>query len=188
MADTKIGHIRPQTVDNLIAHLQTDTELADATIRRVLAPLKACLADAARRGDIAANPAAGCRVRARPRIVENEEERARTLSRQQLADLIAATDPRWRLLVEFLASTGLRISEALALRWRDLDLGNAPRVRVVLPVKQARRSRSASRSRATPGAPCRCRSRWRWLCGYGGRRASGTATTTSCSRAAAGRS
>jgi integrase len=34
-----------------------------------------------------------------------------------------ATPPEWRLLVEFIAQTGLRIGEALALRWADIDFG-----------------------------------------------------------------
>lgn len=122
-------------MERFVAHLQADTPLADATVRRVLAPVKACLADATARGDIAANPAAGCRVRNRPQIVEHEDEHARALTRGQLAALIAATDPQWRPLVTFLASTGLRISEALALRWKDLSLGNSLSVKVVRAVK-----------------------------------------------------
>jgi integrase len=40
-------------------------------------------------------------------------------------------DPRWRLFFELLAATGLRVSEAIALRWRDLHFdGDRPAVRV----------------------------------------------------------
>jgi integrase len=35
-----------------------------------------------------------------------------------------------RLFFEFLAHTGLRISEATGLRWENLDLGEQPRIRV----------------------------------------------------------
>jgi integrase len=46
-----------------------------------------------------------------------------------LRRLIFATAPRWRLRVEFLAHSGLRVSEALALTWADVDLGKR-RIRV----------------------------------------------------------
>jgi integrase len=57
--------------------------------------------------------------------------RARALTREQLAAFLLVVDPRWRVLFELLAATGLRISEAVALRWRDLTLdGSHPAVRV----------------------------------------------------------
>lgn len=37
--------------------------------------------------------------------------------------MIDETPEEWRLLVRFLAQTGLRIGEAIALRWGDVDLG-----------------------------------------------------------------
>lgn len=53
-------------------------------------------------------------------------------SRKQNGGRAAATDglDYWPLMAEFLAHTGLRISEAVALRWRDLDL-TARRVHVI---------------------------------------------------------
>ena len=36
--------------------------------------------------------------------------------------MIAAADTEWRLLVRFLAETGLRIGELIALAWSDVDL------------------------------------------------------------------
>lgn len=44
--------------------------------------------------------------------------------------MLAALPPDWRLFFEFLAHTGLRISEAIGLTWRHLDLGTRPRVLV----------------------------------------------------------
>ncbi|HEX3805166.1 MAG TPA: tyrosine-type recombinase/integrase, partial [Gaiellaceae bacterium] len=37
--------------------------------------------------------------------------------------LLAATPEPWRLFFEFLAETGLRIGEAIEVRWGDVDLG-----------------------------------------------------------------
>ena len=68
-----------------MAHLQYDTELADTTIVRVLVPLRACLADASRYGDIAGNPAAGLRVRRRPKVIEADDEQVKALTRNELA-------------------------------------------------------------------------------------------------------
>ena len=36
---------------------------------------------------------------------------------------IARSDPGWSLFFRFLAWSGLRIGEAIELRWRDVDLG-----------------------------------------------------------------
>ena len=159
IGDTQIGRIRPRTLDDLVAHLQKDTDLADATIKRILAPVKACLGDAYRHGDIANNPAVGVRVRARPQVVESDEERVKALSRAQLADLVAKTDPRWQLLIRLLACSGLRISEALALRWSDLDLGNTPSLTVRRAVKHGEtekigvpKSRASRRTVPLPAA------------------------------------
>jgi integrase len=35
--------------------------------------------------------------------------------------LLLFTPERWRLFFQFLAQTGLRIGEAIELRWRDVD-------------------------------------------------------------------
>jgi integrase len=49
---------------------------------------------------------------------DQDETKVRTPTTEQVETLLRVIDPRWRLL----AATGLRISEALALRWRDLRL------------------------------------------------------------------
>jgi integrase len=55
----------------------------------------------------------------------------RHLSVEELAQLLAALPtPQDRLLVRFLAETGLRISELKAIRWRDLELDDGPLVSV----------------------------------------------------------
>jgi integrase len=60
------------------------------------------------------------RQRRRGRAYEFDERRF--LTRKQLARLLAEIPDEWRPLFELLASTGLRISEAIALRVMDADL------------------------------------------------------------------
>jgi integrase len=53
-----------------------------------------------------------------------EFDERRFLTRGQLAALLAEAPNGWRPFFEVLASTGLRISEAIALRVADVDLHN----------------------------------------------------------------
>ena len=75
------------------------------------------------------NPVQGVRI---PGAAGGEpgDERAKALTRTELALLLAALPPERRLFFEFLAHTGLRISEAIGLTWGHLDLGTQPRVLV----------------------------------------------------------
>src|SRR5439155_13407722 len=50
-------------------------------------------------------------------------EQVKALSEAELAAVLAKVPERWRLFFEFLAQTGLRIGEAIELRWSDVDLG-----------------------------------------------------------------
>jgi integrase len=79
---------------------------------------------------IRANPALGVRV-PRPPEQPTDEDDVRFLSDEQLATVLAVAAPRYRLLFELLAATGLRVGEALALQWRHLQLdGPRPHVKV----------------------------------------------------------
>jgi integrase len=75
------------------------------------------------------NPISGIRIPAAPND-ESEDGRAKALTREELRMLLAAIPAESRLLFEFLAHTGVRISEAVGLRWQHVDLGERPRVRV----------------------------------------------------------
>jgi integrase len=98
-----------------------DKGLSAGTVRVVMAPVRALFATAVEEGLIRSNPAAGLRVATHARHAAPEEQR-RALEEDQLARLIAETAPQWRLLVRFLAQTGLRVGELVALVWRDVDL------------------------------------------------------------------
>jgi integrase len=89
--------------------------------------LRLVLASAVEDGLLKANPALGVRlggIGAKPAHAgQSEEERARVLTPEEIRKLIQATsEGQRRLLVRLVAATGLRISEALGLRWSDLDV------------------------------------------------------------------
>lgn len=58
------------------------------------------------------------------RVVVRGERRAKTpkaMTREQVAAVLSHVPAEHRLLFEFLARTGLRISEALGAKWRDIE-------------------------------------------------------------------
>lgn len=96
-----------------------------STVRRILAPLSVMLGAAVEDGIIPAKPW--------PRLPmpRRDPTKKRHLNVIELKRLLAALpSPADRLLVRFLAETGLRVSELKALRWGDLELGDAPSVTV----------------------------------------------------------
>ena len=105
--------------------------LSDQTVRRIVAPLRACLGGAVREGLIASNPCASLALPHRPRIDDDDEAEVKALTRAQLHAFLAIVNPRYRTVFEVLATTGLRISELLPLQWRHLHLdGDRPSLRV----------------------------------------------------------
>ena len=62
---------------------------------------------------------------------DRKHKQIKVLTPDELATFIAVTPARWQTLFRVLAATGLRISEAFALRWRDIELdGSSPHVSV----------------------------------------------------------
>ena len=96
-----------------------------------MAPLKAMLADAYENGLVTVDAS-------RVRVVVSDRGRARTLkpaskrlTGEQTATILAAIPERDRVLFYFLARTGLRIGEALGLKWGDLERTPAGLVLVI---------------------------------------------------------
>ncbi len=112
---------------------RTGRLLAKSTIRQHVAVLRALLGDAKEEGLLRDNPAAGVRV-----VVPEgdgtgrepaDEKQALTIA--QLKVLLAALPADRRLLFELLAHSGLRIGEAIELRWgRDLIFHDQPHIRL----------------------------------------------------------
>lgn len=126
----RLSEIEPQDVKRFAAHLR-DAGLSPARVRNVMAPLRAMLATAVEEGLIRHNPAASLRLPTRTSSdgLDHDSEPARALSPEELSGLLGEMPDDWRTFIRFLASTGLRIGEAVALRWGDIDLERG-RVRV----------------------------------------------------------
>ncbi len=111
--------------------------LADASVRRILSPLRACMGSAGAEGVIRTNPTLGVALPARDEQREidagtdEDEHQVKALSTEELAAFLMVCPERWGTFFRLLAATGLRVSEAFALRWRDLELdGSGPHIRV----------------------------------------------------------
>lgn len=115
----RLTDIQPRDIKAFAKHL-ADNGLSPNSVRRYMSPLKALLATAFEDGLIRVNPSTNVRTavpRDRP-----DTDRAKALSEDQLRKLIGQVDDDWRPMIEFMASTGLRIGEAVAVQWRDVDL------------------------------------------------------------------
>lgn len=123
----KLADVEPPDVRAFIARLEAGG-LRPASIRSVLAPLKAMYATAVEDGAIPVNPTREVRIGAVRTEVDQEPPRAMT--RAELARLLGAIPEGHRLLFELLSHSGLRISELAGLEWRDVVFGERPRVRV----------------------------------------------------------
>ena len=133
---TLLTDITPSKVAGFVAWLcdpakQHGRALGDSAVRNYVVPLRACLATAVREGLIRSNPARDVDLPHRPTAEDSENEEVRALSRDELATLLELLPDRWRTFFWLLAATGLRVSEAIALQWRHLELdGASPHVKV----------------------------------------------------------
>jgi integrase len=102
--------------------------LTPRSIANALVPLRLCVADAERAGLVREESiAALIPARRSPGPVR---DKATFLTRSHLGRVMAEIPSPWLAFFELLATTGLRISEAIALRWMDLELGSQPHLKV----------------------------------------------------------
>jgi integrase len=114
-----------QFIDWLTSRPGRQGRLRDRSIANALTPLRLALDATVAEGLLDVNPFEGAVLPRRRAGRAWEMSERRFLTRQELGRLLAAAPPKWRPLFELLASTGLRISEAVALRWSDLHLDPA---------------------------------------------------------------
>jgi integrase len=125
----RLADVEPGDVRDLFGAMRRD-DRSTASIKKLRAALSAMFATAVDDGLMRSNPVAGVRIPAAREEEPPEEEKAKALTRSDLAILLEEIPEDWRLFFEFLAHTGLRIGEAVGLRWEHLELGDSPRIKV----------------------------------------------------------
>lgn len=114
--DTPLCRITTADIERVYA-AERARGIAAKTIRTADATIKQLFREAVRRGDLVANPAA---VATPP---PEERRLVETWTQDEARRFLTATvDDRWYPLWRTLLETGLRIGEALALRWESVDL------------------------------------------------------------------
>jgi integrase len=124
-------------------------------IRKTRASLSTLFATALEDGLISTNPIRGVRIPA-PLVEEvPDKDRAKALTRTELATLLSAIPEDWHLFFEFMVHTGMRISEVIGLTWEHLELEGKPRVKVREQVYRGERKtlKSGAGRRDIPLAP-----------------------------------
>jgi integrase len=116
----KLTEIEPRDIKRFISNLIA-LGLTSSSVRRRMAPVRALFATAVEDGLIRYNPASRVRVPRSPIDRADDQEPVKALTQPELERLLQEIPDEWRLFVEFLAHTGLRFSEAIGLRWSDID-------------------------------------------------------------------
>jgi integrase len=130
-----LSELEPRDISQFVMWLFNEEaqgrKLAVSTVRGHVAAVKVLLATAVEDGLIRHNPAAGVRI-SKPGatgIEPDASEVRRALDSDELGRFLRACEPEWEPFFRLLAMTGMRIGEAIELRWRDVDFG-AKRLRV----------------------------------------------------------
>jgi len=124
----KLGEIDSVDVRELFGRLRNQGRTT-SRIKKAKAALSVLFSTAVNEGLVSVNPVLGVRVLT-GRDEKPKDSRPKALTRAELNLLLGALPPDWLLFFEFLAHTGMRISEVLGLRWKHLDLGETPHVEV----------------------------------------------------------
>lgn len=98
---------------------QRNAGLSSWTIRGTDTVLSAMFTFALTRGYVAANPLHRLAKIERPRQVAKRDPRR--LTDDEIRRLCTAATPTYKAIITTLAWTGIRVSEALGLRWQDVD-------------------------------------------------------------------
>jgi integrase len=122
LGDMLLGDVEPRHVAALIRAMRRrrPSPYAEATIANVLNVIRALYRLARSRGYVSRSPVAGLDSAELPR--PRPAGVGRVLDEAELASLVRHSRPGHQCVVTLLAYTGLRLSEALGLRWCDIDL------------------------------------------------------------------
>ncbi len=116
-AEMRLGEITIEKVDAYRAWKVQEAKLAPNAINKTLTRLAQILEVAVEYGHIDKNTAKGKRRR-----VKSTEPKRTWVEPEQLMALIDAADRDFRPVVATLSGAGLRVGEAVALDWRDVNL------------------------------------------------------------------
>jgi integrase len=117
-ASTKVAAVRPAQLRAMIDRLSAEG-LSGSSVHGTLTALSAMFRFAARRDLVESNPVRLLDRNDRPSTKRTKEPRY--LDRAEIDRLLAALGEEFRPVAAVCAFAGLRISEALALRWQDID-------------------------------------------------------------------
>lgn len=140
----RMTEVEPADLRDLFGQMRRDGRTT-SEIKKTRAALSVMFATALEDGVVQSNPVLGVRI---PPPSEDEAptaDKVKALTRAELAILLAAIPSESRLFCTFLAHTGLRISEAVGLRWEHLELGEHPKVRVREQLYKGKRKRLKSK-------------------------------------------
>lgn len=130
----RLAEIEPADVRAFIRWLFDEEaqgkRLSLSTVRNHVAALRALFATAAEDGVLRHNPAYGVRISRPGPALDEGEDQAQALEREQLTRVLSEMPAEWRLFFDVLAATGVRIGEAVELRWSDVEFGDRPQVRI----------------------------------------------------------
>jgi integrase len=112
-----ISEVDENDVARLISRMRKAGK-APWTVRVSLTVVSGVMRHAVRRGWAAANPVPKLEKGERPKVARGG---IRILEREEITRVLEAATPYWRPLLALLVFSGLRIGEALALRWGDVD-------------------------------------------------------------------
>ena len=140
----KLSEIEPADARDLFGQMRRD-DCSTSQIKKRPRSAAVLFATAVEDGVLRSNPVLGVRIPAPSNGEAPEEEKAKALTRAELSVLLAALSDDWRLFFEFLTHTGLRISEAIGLRWEHLDLGENPKLEIREQLYKGKRKRLKSR-------------------------------------------
>ena len=120
LGDHRLDEIGVEDVLDLINDLR-ERGYSGWSIRSVLTPLSRLFSHAVRRDVIVVSPVTKLDRSERPSVWRREQ---RILNREEIGRLLESAPTRYRTLIATAILSGLRQSELLALRWRDVDFSD----------------------------------------------------------------
>ena len=135
LGNRRIQEVQAKHLSDLLSTLRS-RGLSSWTIRGVLTLASSILNHSVTRGYRVDNPVNRLSKTERPKA--KNKTKARVLDVDQITALIAHTIPSYRALIVTAVYTGLRQSELLGLRWRDVDFDGG-KIRVRHQISRARK-------------------------------------------------